>query len=76
MERPGKGLTTSLALRTKSPNNKQKERFPITDITNQNFKNFLKMFKNSYYLGYKSKQVHNEPTEAYFFLIKHINKLI
>ena len=24
----------------------------------------------------KSKQVHNEPTEAYFFLIKHITNLI
>ena len=30
--RTGKGLTTSLALRTKSPKNKQKK-IPITDIT-------------------------------------------
>ena len=28
------------------------------------------------YLGYKKKQVYNEPTEDYFFLIKHIYKLI
>ena len=29
----GKGLTTSLALRTKTPNKKQKSIFTITDIT-------------------------------------------
>ena len=72
---PGKGLTTSLALRIKSPNKKKKSRFAITDITNQDFKTLLKKFKNSHYLGYKSKQVHNEPTEAYFLPIKHITKL-
>ena len=70
MGRTGKGLTTSLALMTKSSNNKQKERFTITDITNQDLRNFLKKFNNSPYLGYKSKQVHNEPTEPYFFPIK------
>ena len=37
---------------------------------------FIKKLKNSPYLGYKCKQVHNEQTEAYFFLIKHINELI
>ena len=33
-------------------------------------------FKNSPYVGYKSKQVHNEPTEVNFFQIKHITKII
>ena len=68
----GKGLTNSLALRTKRSNNKQKARFAISRITNQDLRNFLKKFNNSPYLGSKSKQVHNEPTKAYFFLIKHI----
>ena len=76
MGRPGKGLNNSLALTTKRSNNKQKERFNITDITNQYFRKLLSKFKNSPYLDYKSKQVDNDPTEAYFFLIKHITKLM
>ena len=57
-------MTTSLDLRTKIPKNKQKARIAITEVTNQVFKKFLKEFKNSPYLGYKSKHVHNEQTEA------------
>ena len=76
MERTGKDMNTSMFLRTKSPNNKQKARTSITGITNQYFRDFLKEFKTSLYLGYKKKQVHNEPNEAYVFLIKHISKQI
>ena len=65
-----------MALRTKRKNNKQKARFTITDINNQEFRKFLKKFRNSIYLCYESKQVHNETTEDYFFLIKHITKVI
>ena len=76
MVRSGKGLTTSLTLRTKKPNKKQKSRISITGITNQYFRKFLRKFNNSPYLGYKKKQVHNEPTEAYFLLINHIYRQI
>ena len=31
---------------------------------------------NSPYLGFKTKQVYNEATYSYFFLIKHITKII
>ena len=71
-----KGLTTSLTLRTKSPNKKQKSKTAITDITNKCFRKLLREFKNSHYLGYKRKQVHKEPTEAYFFLTKQVPKRI
>ena len=64
MGRPGKGLTTSMDIRTKRSNKKQKERNGITDITKQDFSKLLEKFKNSPYLGYKIKQVQNEPTEA------------
>ena len=74
MGRPDKGLTNSLDLRTKSSNKKKKTRFAITDITNQDFRNFLNKLKNSTYLGYKSKQFHNEPTDAFLLLIKYITK--
>ena len=74
--RPDTGLTTYLDLRTKIPNKKQKTRFAITDITNQDFSKFLNKVKNSPCLGYKRKHVHNEPTEAHFFLIKQISKVM
>ena len=76
MGRPGKGLNNSLDLRTKRSNKKQKARFDITDINNQEFRKFIKKFNNLPYLGYKIKYVHIEPMEAYFFLIKHITKPI
>ena len=41
MERSGKGMTTSLALNTKSPNKELKARFSITEITNQDFRKLL-----------------------------------
>ena len=37
--------------------------FAITDITNQDFRKLLKKFNDSPYLGYKSKQVNDEPTK-------------
>ena len=64
---PSKGLNTSIYIMTKRSTNKQKARFAITDITNQDFRKLLKKFKDSPYLGYKSKQVHNGITEDYFF---------
>ena len=54
----------------------KKARFSTTDITNHYLRKCLKKFNNSPDLVYKSKQVHNEPTDAYFFLIKHISKRI
>ena len=48
----------------------------MTDITNEDFRKFLKKFNNSLYIGYKIKQVQNEPTQDYFFLIKQITKLM
>ena len=76
MVRTGKGLTTSLNIITKRSNKKQKSRFGITDINKQDLRKFLKKFKNSYYQGYNSKQVHNELTGDEFFLIKQITNLI
>ena len=75
MGRPGKGITTSMDLSTRR-SNKKKGKVSISDITNQYLRKFLKKFQNSSYLGYKSKQIHNYPTEDYCFLIKQINNLI
>ena len=49
------GMATSLDIRTKITNKKQKERFSITEITIQYLRKFLKKFINSSYLGYKIK---------------------
>ena len=59
MRKIGKGINTYLDLSTRKSNNKQKSRFSITDITNQDLRNFLKNFKSSPYAGYKIKQVQN-----------------
>ena len=75
MGRLYKGLTTSLDLSTKRLNKKQKARFSIDDFTNQDLRKLLKNFNNSPYLGHKSKQVQNEQTKTYFFLIKQITNL-
>ena len=76
MEIPVKCLTTYLYISIEMLNKKQKSRFTIADITNQDFRKLLKKFNNSPYLCYKSKQVHNKPTEAHFFQIKHFTKLM
>ena len=55
----GKGLITSLTLRTKIPNKKQKAFISITDNNNHNLSKLIKEFKNSSCLVYKKKQVHN-----------------
>ena len=54
MVRKIKGLTTSMSLSTKNPNNK-KSIFAITEITNQDFRKLINKFKNPPYIGYKSK---------------------
>ena len=64
MEISDKGMTKYLTLSTKSTKNKQNTRTYITTITNHDFRKFLKDINNSPYLGYKKKQVYNEPTEA------------
>ena len=51
-------------------------RFDITDINNQDLSNFLRKSKNLPDIGYKKKQIRNEPTESYLFLIRNITKLI
>ena len=49
-----KGLATSLTLKTKYPNKKQKARTAITYITNQYFRNLLREFNNLPYPDYKN----------------------
>ena len=74
--RSGNGVTNYLTLSTNRKNNKHKSRTAIDEITNQYFSKLLKKFKNLPYLGYKKKQVHNEPTESHLFPIKQVSKLI
>ena len=76
MRRPVKGVTTSLTLWSKIPNKKQKARFSITDITHQDLSKLNKKFNNSPFISYKSKQIHNERTEAYLLLIKKITNIV
>ena len=65
-----------MTIRKKTPNKKQKERIDIIEITNQYFRKLLKEVKNPPYRVYKQKQIHNEPTGVYFFLINQMYSLI
>ena len=60
----GKGMKTSMDLRTKTSNKKQKAKFAITDNTNQELRKLINMFNNFPFLGYKSKQFHDKPVES------------
>ena len=55
MARTGKGMTTYMDFREKSPNNKKNASFDITGITNQDLSKLFRKFTNSPYLGYKRK---------------------
>ena len=74
--RSSDGLTIFMPLSTKIPNKKQYAMFVITRITDQYFRKLLKEIKNIPDLGYKSKQAHNKPTEAYLFLITQSSMII
>ena len=65
-----------MTIRTNIPNKKKNSEIEITCITNQEFRKLLKQFNNLPYLGYKSKQDHNETTEDQLLLINLIYKLI
>ena len=70
-----KGLNASLYLMTKISNKKQKDRLSINALTNKYFHKLLNNFNNSLFLGDKSKQVCNEPTEACLFRTKYITNI-
>ena len=55
---------------------KKRQGFPLLTLLIKISGIFFGRFNNSPYLGYKIKQVHNEPTEDYFFPIEHITKLM
>ena len=43
---PGKGMNTSMDIRNKIPNKKQRAGFAITDITKQDLRKLLQKFEN------------------------------
>ena len=50
MARTGKGMTTYMDFREKSPNNKKNASFDITGITNQDFSYLIRKFKKTPYI--------------------------
>ena len=68
-----KSLTTSLTIRIKrKSNNKEKSSIASTDVALQYFVDILEEFKDVHYPWYKRKQAKNQPTEAYYFLVKNV----
>ena len=70
MGRSGKGMSTSLMLRTRSRSTKKhKARTSNNEVSTQYFMRIIEEFKDILSLWYRKIQVKNYSTEAYFSYI-------
>ena len=77
MGRSGKELTNSLTISTIRRSNKNNNtRTYYTEVVPKYFINILEEFEDICYLGYRKRKIKNDPTEAYFFLVKQIYQLL
>ena len=67
--RSGKGLITSLGLKTNVRSNKYKKaRYAITNVSMKYLSNIIKDIEKLSYKGYVRKRPKHEPTDSYFYL--------
>ena len=77
MLRPGKGMNNYLTLRTRRRSkNKHNTKTTTTDVAIQKFVEILEEFKYVPYTGYRRKQSKNQPTKAYYVLLKQISNVL
>ena len=75
--RPGKGLITSLGLKTVGrPNKNKKSRYTITNVSLKDNSKIIKEFEKLPYKGYMRKRPKHEPDDSYFYLAIQIAKCI
>ena len=73
--RSGKGLITSLGLKTKvRPHKCKKERYVIINVSKKDLSNIIREFEKLPYEGYDNKRPKHEPTDSYFYLARQISK--
>ena len=75
MKISGKGLFTSLSIKTNVRSKKDKKaRYAITNSSMKDIQNIIKEFERLPYEGYVHKRPKYEPTDSYFYLARQISK--
>ena len=75
LERPEKGLITSLGFKTKARSQKYKKaRYAIGNVSKKDLYKIIKEFEKIEKLPYEKKRPKNEPTESYFHLARQLAK--
>ena len=71
----GKGLITSLGLKAKEmPKKYRKKRYAIGNVSKKDISRIIREFEKLYYKSYESMRPRNEPTDSYFYPVRHIEK--
>ena len=67
--RPGKGLITSLGLKSKAgPHKYKKARYAIGNVSKKDLSKVIREFEKLTYESYEKKRPNHEPTDIYFYL--------
>ena len=73
LERPGKGLITSLGFKAKVRLQKYKKaRYAIGSVSKKDLSKIIKEFEKFEKLPYEKKKPKNEPTDSYFHPARHL----
>ena len=74
--RLGKGLITSMGLKTILRSKKKKARYAIGNVSMKDLSNIIKGFERFPYKGYVRNIPNHEPTDSYFYLTRQLAKCI
>ena len=75
LERPGKGLVTALAFKTKVRSPKYKKaRYAIGNVSEKDISKIIREFEKFEKLPYENKMPKHEPTPSYFHLVRQLAK--
>ena len=70
----GKGLITSLGLKTIGISKRKKARYAITNVSMEDLSKLIKVFENFLLKSFVRKRPKHEPTDSYFYIARQISK--
>ena len=73
-ERSGKGIITSLGLKTIIRSKKKKARYAINNVSITDISNIIKEFGYLFKEGYVRRRSKHVPTDSYFYLARQLAK--
>ena len=75
LERPGKGLITSLGFKAKvRPQKYKKSRYAIKNVSKKDLSKIIREFEKFEKLPYEKRRPKHEPTDSYFYLARQLAK--